>query len=137
MTSPVLALRAAIRAHCAADTTLAGLLGGTGAIQDEPPRSAAPVYAVFGDAEALGRRDATGRLDEHEFSVEVWARPGSAASGVSAAGRIAELLDDAPLALVENRLVLLAVDAVAVDRDRETNLARAVVRLRAVTEALG
>lgn len=136
MTSPLLALRAAIRARCAADTALAALLGGTGAIHDEPPRAAAPVYALFGDAEARGRTDASGRLDEHELSVVVWARPGSAASGLAAAGRIAELLDDAPLALDGHRLVLLAADAVAVDRDRDTNLARAVVKLRAVPESL-
>ena len=63
-----------------------------------------------------------------------WARAGSARSALLAAERLAALLHDAPLALEGHRLVNLRVTATEVDRDRETNLARVTLRLRAVTE---
>jgi hypothetical protein len=50
-TSPLLALRAAILAYLAVDATLARLMGGSLRLTDEPPGGAAPVYALFGDAE--------------------------------------------------------------------------------------
>jgi len=55
---------------------------------------------------------------------------------VQAAERIAELLDDASLALLGHRLVALRVVAFAADRDESSNLARATVHLRAVTEVV-
>jgi len=48
----------------------------------------------------------------------------------------ADLLHDAALALAGHRLVLLRVAAIACDRDDKTNLARATLRLRAVTEVI-
>lgn len=135
MTSPLLPLRAAIRAACLADATLAGLMEGAVRLYDEPPRAAAPVYAVFGDALARDASTSSERGHEQELAIVVWANPGSAASALAVADRMAALLDDASLALAGHRLVLLAVSAVEVDRDPETSLARATLRLRAVTEA--
>jgi SPP1 family predicted phage head-tail adaptor len=66
--------------------------------------------------------------------------------GVTAAMRLArglrkfairaasDLLHDASLALAGHRLVLLRVAAIESDRDEKTNLARATLRLRALTE---
>jgi hypothetical protein len=45
MTSPILALRAAILAAAQGDAELASLMGGAVRIHDEPPRAAEPVYA--------------------------------------------------------------------------------------------
>ena len=132
--SPILALRAAIRAAAAADTTLAGLMGGSVKLYDEPPRGEPPLYALFGDVASRDWSDTGGRGHEQEASLVVWSRPGSAASGLKAAERLAALLDDAALALDGHRLVHLAVTTVESARDRETNLARVTVRLRAVTE---
>ena len=137
MTTALLALRAAIRARCAADGSLAALLDGSAAILDEPPRGAAPAYCVFGPAEARDNSTSTDRGHLHRLALTVWARPGSAASGLSAAGRIAELLDDAVLTPSGHRLVRLSVEEIASDRDRDTNLAFATVRLTAATEVVG
>lgn len=137
MTAPVLALRAAIVARCTADPVLASLLGGTASVRDEPPRGAAPVYAIFGDGESRDASTSTGKAHEHDLAIRVWAQAGSAASGLAAAGRIADLLDDANLTLAGHRLVSLAATALAIDRDAETNLACVTLRLRAYTEVAG
>lgn len=134
MSAPILPLRAAIRARCAADATLAAAMGGTASIGDEPPRGQPPLYALFGDGETRDASTSSEAGHEHDFSIVIWAVPGSAASAIRAATRIAELLDDADLALTGHRLISLAATSVSVDRDGETNLARATVRLRAVTE---
>jgi hypothetical protein len=136
MTGPVLALRAAILARLSADTALATLMGGAVRLHDEAPRGAEPVYAVFGTADAKDWSSDGSRGHEQAAAVVVYAKPGSALSGVQAAERIAELLDDASLALLGHRLVALRVVAFAADRDESSNLARATVHLRAVTEVV-
>jgi hypothetical protein len=134
MSSPILALRAAILARCADDAALAGMLGGTAAIHDEPPAGTPPVYAVFGEAEARDASSSTERGHEQDLAIRIWAKPGSAATALAAAERIAELLEDVNLPLAGHRLVRLAMTAIETDREPRTNLARAVLRLRAVTE---
>lgn len=134
MTGPVLALRAAILARLSADAALAAFMGGTLRLYDEPPRAAKPVYAVFGNADAKDWSSDGSRGHEQAAAIVVYAKPGSALSGLQAAERIAELLDDASLALVGHRLVLSRVVAFATDRDQTSNLPRATVHLRAVTE---
>lgn len=136
MSSPLLPLRAAIRARCLADPTLAALMGGSARLFDEPPRGEPPVYGLFGDATLRDWSDTGGRGHEQDLAIVVWARPGSAASGLAAAARISDLLDDADLALDGHRLVALAATAMDVDRDPDTRQARATLRLRAVTEVL-
>jgi hypothetical protein len=136
MTGPVLALRAAILARLSADTALATLMGGAVRLHDEAPRGAEPVYAVFGTADAKDWSSDGSRGHEQAAAVVVYAKPGSALSGVQAAERIAELLDDASLALLGHRLVALRGVAFAADRDESSNLARATVHLRAVTEVV-
>jgi hypothetical protein len=66
----------------------------------------------------------------------VFAKPGSARSALLAADRMAALLDDAALALDGHRLVNLRITAAESARDERTGLARATLRLRAVTEVL-
>jgi hypothetical protein len=134
MSGPILALRAAILARLSADPELAALMGGALRLHDEPPRAAEPVYAVFGDAAA---RDASSDLSEgheHAAAIVVWATPGSAKTALVAAERMADLLHDAALALAGHRL--LRVAAIECERDDKTNLARATLRLRAVTEVI-
>jgi hypothetical protein len=136
MTGPVLALRAAILARLSADAAVATLMGGALRLYDEPPRGAEPVHAVFGTADAKDWSSDGSRGHEQAAAIVVYAKPGSALSGLQAAERIAELLDEAILALVDHRLVTLRVIAFAADRDEASNLARATVHLRAVTEVL-
>ena len=136
MTGPVLALRAAILARLSVDAALATLMGGALQLYDEPPRGAEPVYAVFGTADAKDWSSDGSRGHEQAAAIVVYAKPGSALSGLRAAERIAELLHDASLALLGHHLVALRAVAFAADRDETSNLARATVHLRAVTEVV-
>ena len=136
MTSPLLALRGAIFTHAQADPTLAALMGGTVRLYDEPPRAAEPVYAVFGDAAARDWSTGSDQGHAHEAAIVVWAQEGSVRSALDAAARLEQLLHEATLPLAGHRLVLLRVTAVETARDEKTGLARATVRLKALTEAL-
>ena len=136
MSGPILALRAAILARLSADAELASLMGGAVRLHDEPPRAAEPVYAVFGDAMARDWSSDSGRGHEHEAAILVWAKPGSAKTALVAAERMADLLHDANLALEGHRLVLIRVTATEAHRDEKSNLARATLRLSAVTELI-
>ena len=62
------------------------------------------------------------------------AKSGSAKTALAAAERMADLLHDASLALAGHGLVLIRATAIEGDRDDKTNLARAKLRLRALTE---
>ena len=134
MSGPILALRGAILARLSTDAELASLMGGIVRLHDEPPRAAEPVYAVFGDAVARDWSSDGSRGHEHEAAIAVWAKPGSAKTALLAAERMADLLHDAALALIGHRLALLRVTAVESGRDDKANLARATLRLRALTE---
>lgn len=133
-TSPVLALRAAIRARCLPDAALAAAMGGVAKLSDEPPRGEAPVYGLFGESSCRDWSDTGGRGHEQEVTLVVWAKPGSAASGLLAAARLGDLLDDAALDLDGHRLVALTLLAVETDREPDSRLARVTLRLRAVSE---
>lgn len=137
MTSPILPLRAAIRAACLADAELASLMDGAVRLYDEPPGDAPALSCVFGETTLRDWSTGTERGHEQEASVVAWARPGSAAAAVKVVDRMAALLDDAALALPGHRLVRLSVAGQEVDRDPRTNLARATLRLVAITEVAG
>ncbi len=135
--SPLLALRGAILAHLATDAVLARRMGGTFRLYDEPPHGAAPVYALFGDAEIRDESVDGARRHAHGLSLIVFAKPGSTRSALDAAERMADLLTDAALTLPGHALVILRVQALAVRRDPATGEARATLTLQALTEALG
>jgi len=134
MTSPILALRAAILAVTQDDLELQSLMGGVVRLYDEPPRAAEPVYAVFGEASARDWSTGSDRGHEQGASIAVWAREGSARSALLVADRLSALLEGAGLALGGHRLVALRVGAIEAARDAATGLARVTLRLRAVTE---
>jgi len=136
MTSPVLALRRAILEATAQDAELRALMGGTLRLYDEPPRNAEPVYALFGDATARDWSTDTDRGHEQDLTLVVWSERGSARAGLAAAERFSAILDDAPLALDGHRLVNLRITEIASARDRDTQLARVTLHLRAVTERM-
>lgn len=134
MTSPVLALRRAILDLAAADAELKGLMGGALRLHDEPPRAAEPVYALFGDVKAEDWSTDFDRGHEQDLAIVVWAERGSARTALEAAERFAAILDDASLTIEGHRLVNLRVTELASGRDRDTQLTRVTLRLRAVTE---
>ncbi len=134
--SPLLALRAGILARLGADAALAALMGGVVRLYDEPPRGAAPVYALFGDGEVHDDSVEGARRHRHTLALHVIAKPGSTRTALDAAERIAVLLDDAALGLNGHALVLLRLDTLAAARDERTGEARATLTFAAVTELL-
>jgi hypothetical protein len=136
VTSPVLELRRAILALAETDAELAALMGGALRLYDEPPRNVEPVYALFGDVTAADWSTDTDRGHEQDLSVVVWSQPGSARDGLAAAERLAALLDDASLSLEAHRLVNLRMTRLTSARDRDANLIRTALHLRAVTERI-
>ena len=136
MTSPILALRAAILAVLQGDAELADLMGGAATIHDEPPRGAKPVYAVFGDVSARDWSTGSDRGHEQDALIAVWGDEGSARSALLAAERVAALLDRAALTLDGHRLVGLRVTGIDAARDSRTSLARVNLHLRAMTETI-
>jgi len=134
VTSPVLALRRAVLAVAENDAELLALMGGTLRLHDEPPRAAAPVYAVFGDVTAQDWSTDFDRGHEQDATIVVWAERGSARTALAVAERFASILDDAALSLDGHRLVNLRVTELSAERDKDTQLTRVSLRLRAVTE---
>jgi hypothetical protein len=134
MTSPILALRRAILDRAAIDAELLGLMGGALRLYDEPPRAAPAIYALFGDVKASDWSTDFDRGHEQDIAIVVWAERGSARDALSAAERLSDILDDAPLTLDGHRLVNLRVTEIAAARDRDSQLIRATLRLRSVTE---
>jgi Protein of unknown function (DUF3168) len=135
MTSPVLAMRKAILDLAMRDAELKALMGGVLRLHDEPPRAAEPIYALFGDVTAKDWSTDSDRGHEQDLSLVVWGEKGSARAALSIAERFAAILDDAPLALDGHRLVNLRVTELSSARDRDTQLIRVTLRLRAATEA--
>lgn len=132
--SPLLAMRAGILARLRGDAALAGLMGGVVRLYDEPPRGAAPVYALFGDGEVRDDSVEGARRHRHTLALLVVAKPGSTRTALDAAERIAVLLDDAPLELDGHALILLRLAALSAARDERTGEARATLTFEAVTE---
>ncbi|MCE4223087.1 DUF3168 domain-containing protein [Methylobacterium sp. C25] len=134
--SPLLPLRAALLATLSGDAALAEAMGGTVRIHDEPPFGSAPVYAIFGDAEARDDSVDGARRHQLDLSLVVFGQRGSTRSALDAAERIVALLDEAALTLVGHALVSLRVTSTATRRDERTGEIRATVTLKAVTEAV-
>ena len=134
-TSPVVALRKAIRLRLIADATLLARLGGPN-VFDEAPREAIPPYVAFGDA---GLRDLSTVSDHgaEQFAVlHVWSLQRGLREALEIGDRISALLDDAALALEGHRLVNLRLVSLETKREGNGRFARASLRFRAVTEAV-
>ncbi len=136
MTSPVLALRRAILDAASSDAELRALMGGALRLYDEPPRGAEPVYALFGDVTAQDWSTDHDRGHEQALSLTIWSERGGARTALMIADRFFAILDDAPLNLEGHRLVNLRVTEIASARDKDTQLTRVILNLRAVTEVV-
>lgn len=132
--SPLLALRAALLALFAGDAELARLMGGAVRIHDEPPRGAAPVYALFAAAEIRDDSVDGARRHRHSHALTVIARPGSTRTALDAVARMAALAEAGAPALAGHTLVSLRAESVSAGRDERSGEGRAVLTLQAVTE---
>lgn len=133
MTSPVLALRAAIRDALLADPALLALLGGP-KIHDEAPASAVLPYVTFGDAEARDESTGDAGGHRHRLSLRVWSEQAGDAEALTIGGRIAELIETADLAPEGHRLIVIGVDGQEIGRPGTDGRRRMVVRISALTE---
>lgn len=110
MSSPVIALRRAVRAALLADATLVAALGGPHVYDEAPPGA------------------------EQIVTLTVWSSERGVREALEIADRIVTLLDEAPLAPAGHRLVDLRFMQIATRREQNGRLARADLRFRATTE---
>ena len=135
MTTASVALRAAIHDALSNDGALTAALGGS-RIYDEPPRGAEFPYITLGEAR-LTDVAADGETREHELTLHAWSRNGGHREAHVIAGAMLQALDDAPLTLEGQRLVNLRFAVADIRREKDGRTYHALVRFRAVTEAVG
>ncbi|MBL8590883.1 MAG: DUF3168 domain-containing protein [Methylobacteriaceae bacterium] len=135
MTSPVIALRAAMRQRLLADAALLAALGSP-KIYDTPPREATAPWISFGETRMRDWSSLGTRGVDLTIQIDAWSLAPGSREALDLAERVAALLDDADMALDGWRLTRLAF--VALDARRETvgRFCRATTRLRALVEAL-
>lgn len=135
MSGPARALQEAVFGLLAADGELATLLGGAH-VFDGAPRNATAPYVHLGEMNARDWSTATEAGTEIGFAVVAWSRQPGRSEGLSIADRVAALLHDAALTLDGFRLVNLRHVATETARVEKPEGRRAVVRFRAVMEAI-
>jgi hypothetical protein len=133
VTSPILALRAAIRSRLVADADLVARLGGE-RVWDQPPQGTSPPYLLFAEAEARDWSDGGVAGHRHTVALVAWSQQASDAEALGLAARAAELLHGAALPIDGHLLVQLRVIAHEAWRPDRQGLRRAVLRLTALTE---
>lgn len=134
-TSPVIALRKAIRAHLLADAALVAALGG-GKIFDETPRNAEPPYALFGETQMRDWSADLSRGAEQFLTFAVVSTQRGLSEALGIAQQIVDLIDEAPLTLHGHMLIDLRFVSLETKRDQTGRFARVNLRFRATTEYL-
>lgn len=133
MTSPVLALRRAMRARLVGDAALLAALGGPHVYDEAPPGAPTPRIA-FSDAQARDWSAQESRGAEQMIVLTVWSRARGTREALDIADRVVALLDEAPLALAGHALIDLRFVALAARREQNGRYARVDMRFRAATE---
>lgn len=135
MSTATAALRAAIHDALHADSALTGILGGA-KIYDEPPAHAAFPYVTLGEARVSDFSAGDETLQEHQLTLHAWSRQGGHKEAHLIAGALLQALDDAPLAPDGHQLVNLRFSLADIRREADGRTYHALVRFRAVTEAV-
>ena len=135
MSSPVTALREAIRTALLAAPPVLALLREP-KIHADPPRHVAFPHIAFVAASA--RENGTGSDDGHivTLSIGIWCRGKGSDEGLALAAAVAGALPTAPLTLTGHRLVNLVLLSVEPEALTDRESWRILLRLRAVTEVL-
>jgi hypothetical protein len=132
--SAALALQEAVFAALLADAALIALLGGA-RVYDGAPRNAASPYVHLGEISSRDWSTATEAGFEVRFEVVVWSTQPGRAEALTIAGRVAELLDNAALAVAGFRLVSLRHLGTGTAREKKPEGRRATAQFRARMEA--
>lgn len=127
------ALRAAVYDALRADNALSAALGGQH-VYDEPPRSVEFPYVTLGEARLSDASADGGASQEHQLVLHAWSRKGGHREAHVIAGALLQALDDAPLDLVEHRLVNMRFTIADIRRESDGRTYHALVRFRALTE---
>jgi hypothetical protein len=135
MTSPILALRAAVQGILTSDATLLGLLGGP-QVYDETPASVTPPYVTFGEAKVEDWSAGYDHGHQHRLSLNIWSRQGGDSEALGIANWCAGLLDGALPTLDGHRLIMLRVNEQEVGRPTKDGLRQARLMLEAFSEPL-
>lgn len=128
-------LRAAVFARLSTDPVLLAELGGA-RVYDVPPASPVFPYVTIGEAQVTDWSTATEAGEEHRLTLNAWSRQGGHDEAHRIAGAVQEALHDAGLALTGARLVNLRATGAEIRREAGGRTYRALIRFRAVTEAL-
>jgi hypothetical protein len=140
MSSPDLALQAAIVTKLKADTTLQSLIGNPIRLyQDVPPFTAWPgAYVTIGESQLLP--DKAGCIDGSEIYVtlNVWAQSPGYAEVKRIANAITDALDEQEdnLTIIEHKICLIQREEILFRRDTDNVTTRAIMTFRALTEPL-
>ncbi|MCB1500462.1 MAG: DUF3168 domain-containing protein [Bauldia sp.] len=132
MTSPALALQAAVHAALVADASVGAVVGDR--IHDAPPRNAAFPFIALGEARTGDWSTGTEDGAEHRLVLHVWSRHRGKAECWTAIEAIRAALHEAALAVEGHRLVNLRFETADVGADRDGITWHGVARFRAVTE---
>lgn len=130
--SPIVALRQGMRQRLLSDATLSAFLGGR--VHDVAPRGAAAPWIAFGETKLRDWSTSSGRGADILLDIDVVSDQPGAREALQLAEQVARLLDDAPLALDEWRLVRLALVATDARRSDQSRFARVALRFRALIE---
>jgi hypothetical protein len=135
MTSPITALKDAIRQRLQADAGVLALLREAKIFAD-PPKHAAFPHVAF--VSAIARENGTSSDQGHatEMALGIWCRGNGSGEGLGIADAVTVALASLPATLGGHRLVnllVLAVDSTVL-KDGETW--RIVMRIKAVTEVI-
>jgi Protein of unknown function (DUF3168) len=135
MTSPIVALKEAIRLRLVADLSVLALLREPKVFAD-PPKHAAFPHVAFVAAQA--RENGTATDDGHsiDLTLGIWSRHNGSAEGLATAAVIGEALAAMPTALDGHHLVNLTVRTVEPVQARDGETWRTLLRIRAVTEVI-
>ena len=130
------ALQKAIHAALTADPALVALLGGP-RVYDHVPRGAAFPYVTFAQSAEYDWSTGTELGHQHVVTLHVWSRAAGSQEAQEILGAVRAALHDQALAFSGHRLVNLRQEFSEVRRDADGETYHGLVRLRAVTEAVG
>ncbi|QGM96323.1 DUF3168 domain-containing protein [Methylocystis parvus] len=133
--SPVIALRKAVKTHLLADAGIVAALGGA-KIFDEAPRNGDPPYILFADAQMRDWSAQASRGAEQIMALAVLSTQRGLGVALNLAQMVVDRLDEAPLALDGHTLIDLRFVSLDTRRDQSGRFARVTMLFRATTEFL-
>jgi hypothetical protein len=135
MTSPITALRDAIRIRLQADAGVLALLREPKIFTDPPKHAAFPHIAFVS---ATARENGTSSEDGHatDLAIAIWCRGNGSGEGLQIADTVTLALASLPTALNGHRLINLLVVAIAPAALKDGETWRIEMRIRAVTEVV-